>query len=109
TVTGGQTCALPISTATLLALEEPPSAIVFDSDEMALAGIHVVEAAGVRIPEDIAVASYEDSALTRTHRPPITAIGRSATEYGRVAATRLLEVIQDGDERRASPAEARAI
>ena len=98
-----------LATARLLALEEPPSAIVFDSDEMALAGIHVVEEAGLRIPEDVAVASYEDSALTRTHRPPITAIGRSATEYGRVTATRLLEVIQDGSDWREMPAEARAI
>ena len=62
---------------------------------MVLAGAHVLQENGSRIPEDVAVASYEDSALTRTHRPPITAIGRSAIEYGRVAATRLLEVIEE--------------
>nr|WP_245822976.1 hypothetical protein [Brachybacterium avium] len=51
--------------------------------------------------------------MTRTHRPPITAIGRSAIEYGRVAATRLLEVIEAGRSRRgasqASLQESRAI
>lgn len=102
-----------VATAELMARSQPPTAIVFDSDEMALAGAHVLEEAGSRIPEDVAVASYEDSALTRTHRPPITAIGRSAIEYGRVAATRLLEVIEASRSRRgAAPmttAEARAI
>ena len=82
-----------IATAELLAREEPPSALLFDSDEMALAGCHVLEEAGLSVPGDVAVSSYEDSPLARGHRPPITAIGRSATEYGRVAAARLLDVI----------------
>lgn len=82
-----------VATAELLASDVPPTAIIFDSDEMALAGSHVLAESGVEIPDDIAVASYEDSPLARTHRPGITAIGRSAVEYGRVAATRLLEVI----------------
>lgn len=92
-----------VAAAQLLARPQPPTAIVFDSDEMALAGAHVLEEAGLRIPEDVAVASYEDSALMRTHRPPITAIGRSAIEYGRVAATRLLEVIEERQSQRGAP------
>lgn len=112
-VAGFGTRGAEIATAELLARPEPPTAIVFDSDEMALAGAHVLEESGSRIPQDIAIASFEDSALTRTHRPPITAIGRSAIEYGRVAATRLLEVIEADRSRRstveAATEEARAI
>jgi DNA-binding LacI/PurR family transcriptional regulator len=89
-----------VATAELLSRELPPTAILFDSDEMALAGCHVLEQAGLAVPADAAVASYEDSPLARGHRPPITAIGRSATEYGRVAATRLLEVIAARRDRR---------
>jgi DNA-binding LacI/PurR family transcriptional regulator len=85
-----------VATAELLSSQEPPTAVLFDSDEMALAGSHVLEEAGLELPGDVAVASYEDSPLARGHRPPLTAIGRSATEYGRVAATRLLEVIAAG-------------
>jgi DNA-binding LacI/PurR family transcriptional regulator len=102
-----------IATAELLARPEPPTAILFDSDEMALAGTHVLEGAGLAVPADLAVASYEDSPLARGHRPPITAVGRSATEYGRVAATRLLEVIAARRARRTSfdeePPETRAL
>lgn len=82
------------ATADLLTREPRPTAIVFDSDEMALAGSHVLLEAGIGIPEQIAVASYEDSALARNHRPAITAIGRSAVQYGRLAASRLLEIIE---------------
>lgn len=81
------------ATAELLGAETPPTAIVFDSDEMALSGAHVVLESGADIPGDVAITSYEDSPLARTHRPPITAIGRSAVEYGRVAARRMLEII----------------
>lgn len=81
------------ATAELLAAQTSPTAIVFDSDEMALSGARVVLESGADIPGDVAIASYEDSPLARTHRPSITAIGRSAVEYGRVAARRMLEII----------------
>ncbi|MGP9536865.1 LacI family DNA-binding transcriptional regulator [Brachybacterium sp. AOP43-C2-M15] len=88
-----------VATAQLLSRDDAPTAIVFDSDEMALAGSHVLAEAGLSIPGDVAVASYEDSPLARTHRPPITALGRSAVEYGRVSAARLLGVIAERRER----------
>src|SRR5699024_7698978 len=78
------------ATAELLAAQTSPTAIVFDSDEMALSGARVVLASGADIPGDVAIASYEDSPLARTHRPSLTALGRSAVEYGRVAARRAI-------------------
>lgn len=81
------------ATAEVLRLPSPPTAIVFDSDEMALAGASVLRNRGVPIPGGVAVVSYEDSPLTRGHTPPITALRRSAVEYGRVAARRILAEI----------------
>lgn len=89
------------ATAEVLRLPEPPTAIVFDSDEMALAGAYVLRRHEVPIPQGVAVVSFEDSPLTRGHNPPITAIRRSAVEYGRAAAERMLEVIAAGRARRA--------
>ncbi|GAA1331597.1 LacI family DNA-binding transcriptional regulator [Brachybacterium rhamnosum] len=97
------------ATADLLATEDAPSAIVFDSDEMALAGAHVVLESGRAIPEDVAVVTIEDSPLARSHRPPITAIGRSAVEYGRLAASRLLEVVAARGDRSSGTFESRVI
>ncbi|MEE1651034.1 LacI family DNA-binding transcriptional regulator [Brachybacterium sp. J144] len=79
----------------LIASDAPPTAIVLDSDEMARAGAHVLQESGIAIPDQVAIASYEDSPLARMHRPPLTAIGRSAVEYGRRAAHRLLELIEE--------------
>ena len=90
-------------TAEVLRLPSPPTAIVFDSDEMALAGAYVLRERTVRIPEGVAVVSYEDSPLTRGHHPPITAVRRSAVEYGRAAARRMLEVIDAAAGRRTGP------
>ncbi|MCT2178562.1 LacI family transcriptional regulator [Brachybacterium muris] len=91
------------ATAEVLRMPEPHTAIVFDSDEMALAGAYVLKERQVPIPGGVAVVSYEDSPLTRGHHPPITAIRRSAVEYGRVAARRMLEVIDAAAGRPAVP------
>lgn len=91
-------------TAELLALPEPPTAIVYDSDEISLAGARTLFERSIPVPEGVAVVSYEDSPLAGTHRPPITAIGRSAVEYGRVAARRMLEIITPGADDPEAPA-----
>ena len=97
------------ATAELLTAAEPPTAIVFDSDEMALAGAHVLLESGRAIPEDVAVVTIEDSPLARSHRPPITAIGRSAVEYGRLAANRMLDIVAARGDRSAAAFESRVI
>ncbi|MGY5764628.1 LacI family DNA-binding transcriptional regulator [Brachybacterium sp. DNPG3] len=81
------------ATRALLEKADRPTAIIYDSDEMALAGAGVLHDQSVEIPEDMAIASFEDSPLAAAHRPSITAIGRSAVVYGRVTAARLLEII----------------
>lgn len=83
------------ATAELLRTGDAPTAIIYDSDEMALGGARVIAQQGLRIPQDIAIASYEDSAMMRSHRPRITAVSRSAVEYGRLAARRMLQIITD--------------
>lgn len=83
------------ATEELVALADRPTAIIFDSDEMALAGSRVLTGKGVRIPQDLAIASFEDSALAQLHRPPITAIGRSSVDYGRSAGERILQLVRD--------------
>lgn len=81
-------------TRRLLGSPARPTAFVFDSDEMTLAGAEVLQDAGLRIPEDVSVVSIEDSPLAQLHRPAITAISRSAVDYGRAAARRLLEILE---------------
>lgn len=58
----------------LLALPEPPSAIIASSDQMALAAVQVARERGLAVPEDLSVVSFDDSPITRFSTPPLTAI-----------------------------------
>ncbi len=85
-------------TRELLALPQPPTAVIYDSDEQTLAGTAVMRAEGVAIPEDVAVVSFEDSRLMELYQPSITAIARSAVDYGRAAGHRILQMVGAAEE-----------
>ena len=51
-----------------------PTAIIADNDQMAFAVLHTAERVGLRIPEDLALVSFEDTPGVRLCVPPMTAI-----------------------------------
>jgi DNA-binding LacI/PurR family transcriptional regulator len=78
------------ATARLLARPGPPvDAIFAASDLMAAGALRALRAAGRRIPEDVAVVGFEDSAVARYAQPPLTTVRQPIEEMGR-QATRLL-------------------
>ncbi len=81
------------ATAALLALETPPTAIVTGSDKLAVGVIRALHAAGKRIPEDVALVSFNDPPLGDVLDPPLTALSLPAREMGSRAAELLLEQI----------------
>jgi DNA-binding LacI/PurR family transcriptional regulator len=85
-----------------------PTAIVYDSDVMAVAGLAVATEMGVSVPERLSIVSFEDSVLTRIVHPPITALTRDAFSLGRLAADRVLAAVESpgsiGDLKTATPA-----
>ena len=58
----------------LLALADPPSAIIASSDQMALAVLHVAHRRGVRVPGDLSVISFDDTPVVKFSVPPLTAV-----------------------------------
>ena len=70
------------ATRRLLSLATPPTAIVYDSDLMAVAGLGVAAEMGVPVPDALSVVSFEDSVLTRVVHPAITALSRDAHVLG---------------------------
>jgi DNA-binding LacI/PurR family transcriptional regulator len=58
------------ATRALLARDERPTAIVYDSDVAALAGVTVLTEAGLSVQGDVSAASFEDSELVRPAHPP---------------------------------------
>jgi LacI family transcriptional regulator len=77
----------------LLALEDPPSAIVAASDLMALAVLQAVWDSG-RVPgRDVAVVGFDDLEAAALAHPPLTTIRQDRQELGTLAAARALELI----------------
>lgn len=83
-------------TAELLALPEPPTAIVYDNDLMPLAGLREATRQGVRVPEDLSVLAWDDSAGVRISHPPLSVVSRDVHELGALTAEVLLRAVAGG-------------
>jgi DNA-binding LacI/PurR family transcriptional regulator len=66
-----------------------PTAIVYDNDVMALAGVAAAQRAGLEVPGDLSVVAWDDSALCELVHPAVTALRRDIAAAGGEAARRL--------------------
>lgn len=81
------------ATRTLLARRPAPTAIIYDNDVMAVAGVAVAHEMGVRVPQALSIVAWDDSALCQLVHPQLSAISRDIAAYGGHAAQRLLDII----------------
>ncbi|WP_409419349.1 LacI family DNA-binding transcriptional regulator [Marinomonas sp. RS-M-Aa-14] len=80
----------------LLALPQPPSVICCGNDKMALKLYGILRSRGVRIPEAISVAGYDNYlSITESLYPSLTTVDLAYREIGAEAARLLLKQIQD--------------
>jgi LacI family transcriptional regulator len=84
----------------LLALDPRPTAIFAANDSMAVGALAACRAAGVRVPQDVAVAGFDDIPIARYVSPPLTTVRVDIAELGRRAFELLLEAM-DGKPSRA--------
>ena len=85
------------ATAELLALDEPPTAIVYANDPMALAGVGIAQRTGLRVPDDLSITGFDGSDVAEYMYPSLTTVSTSVTDWGRAAATLLLTAISGED------------
>lgn len=78
------------ATRRLLSSARRPTAIVFDNDVMAIAGLGVAQEMGLQVPTDLSIVAWDDSALCQLVHPPLTALRRDIPAYGAQAANLLL-------------------
>ena len=74
----------------ILKLERRPTAIFAANDAMAIGCLHALREAGVRVPEDFALAGFDDIPIASFTAPPLTSVRVSIAELGRCAAERVL-------------------
>ncbi|MZE78848.1 LacI family DNA-binding transcriptional regulator [Streptomyces xinghaiensis] len=79
--------------AELLAREPRLDAVFAASDVMAAGALGALRAAGRRVPEDVALVGFDDSAIARHTDPPLTTVRQPIEEMGRAMARVLVEEI----------------
>lgn len=84
------------ATRTLLGRAGAPSAIIYDNDIMAVAGLGVAAEMGVPVPDRLSILAWDDSALCRLANPPLTVMSLDVYGMGALAADCVLNVLADG-------------
>ena len=72
---------------------EPPTAILFDSDLLAVTGLGVAQQMGLTVPGDLSIVGWDDSLISQVVHPPLTAISRDIVGYGMTTARHLAHVV----------------
>ena len=74
-----------------------PTAIFAMNDLMAAGSLAVLASMGLRIPEDIAVAGFDNREIAAYLQPPLTTIALPTTEIGTHAAIHIMDMIRNPD------------
>ena len=75
----------------LLQTETKPSALFCANDEMAIGAMHAIRDMGLTVPEDVAIAGFDDINIARFSYPPLTTIRQPRREIGARAMEVLLQ------------------
>ncbi len=77
--------------------EQTPTGIVCYNDEIALKIIHILKGKGYRVPDDISIIGYDNSALAEASEIKITSINHPKVQLGIDAAKWIVEAIEQPD------------
>ncbi|MEU4625734.1 substrate-binding domain-containing protein [Actinoplanes sp. NPDC023801] len=76
-----------------------PTAIVYDNDVMALGGLETIRAYGLRVPADLSVVAWDDSAQCQLAVPALSAMSHDVARMGELAAEAVLDTFLDPSAR----------
>ncbi|GAB2627755.1 LacI family transcriptional regulator [Paractinoplanes abujensis] len=81
----------------LLDLPQPPTALVAFNDKMAVGALRAATARGLRVPDDLSVAGFDDIELSRITQPMLTTVRQPLGEMGRMAVSLLERMLTGGE------------
>jgi len=85
------------ATRDLLSQPNPPTAIITINDLLAMAAMRAVADMGLRIPQDVSIAGFDDIPFTNFIIPRLTTVASNPKEQGRNAVRLLLKRLKDPD------------
>ncbi|WP_323961898.1 substrate-binding domain-containing protein [Arthrobacter sp. JZ12] len=80
-------------TARLLDEPESPTAIMYGTDTMAIAGMRTAQSRGLHVPRDLSVVGFEGLQIGEWIDPQLTTVQRFAVQRGRAAAAKLIGLL----------------
>jgi len=81
-------------------LESKPDAVFVSSDQQAMGLLAAAHTRGIRVPEDLAVVSFDGSPEGAYYRPSLTSVGQSVTEMAQSAVDMVLDPERSSGDRR---------
>ncbi|MDQ0452315.1 LacI family transcriptional regulator [Brevundimonas nasdae] len=84
-----------IATAKLLGGTVRPTAILASNDDMAAAAINIAKEGGLRVPEDLSVAGFDDSPLAIRVVPKLSSVRQPVSQMAEQAIRLLIDQIRD--------------
>jgi DNA-binding LacI/PurR family transcriptional regulator len=75
----------------LLTVDRPPTAVFAISDRLAIGAIKTFRRAGMRVPEDVAVMGFDNSAIADVFEPGLSTVDQPTRALGAAAAEMLLQ------------------
>ncbi|WPQ66527.1 LacI family DNA-binding transcriptional regulator [Chitinophaga sancti] len=78
----------------LLKLRPRPDAIFTASDKLTTNCMRILNAKGIRIPEEMALVGFSNSDLVELLNPPLTVVRQPAFEMGQIATGMLLQLVE---------------
>jgi len=84
----------------LCKLEQPPTAIFARNDFAAIGALRAAHTLHLRVPQDIAIAGFDNIPIAAYQTPPLTTVEQPIVEQGRIAAELLLKRIESINSRR---------
>lgn len=82
----------------LLKARKPADALFFATNSLAIEGLKYINELGIRVPEELAVVSFDESEAFDLFYSPVTYVRQPILEMGKTAVRVLLDQIKDADK-----------
>ncbi len=82
-----------VVTANWIKNKKLPRAIFCANDDLARGAVRAIKEARLRIPDDVAIAGFDDSPKNETFTPPLTSVRQPLETMGRTACETLINLV----------------
>ncbi|GAB4032230.1 LacI family DNA-binding transcriptional regulator [Spirosoma gilvum] len=87
-----------MQTLAMMSLPQPPDGVVIISDRMAFSAMYAMNQKGIRIPDDVAIVSFNNEPVSALFSPTLTSVNQPIQEMGNETVRLLLRELDAVDE-----------